>query len=180
MPKRPTPLVVSERQQRTLEGLMRRNSSPQWVVQRSRLIMAISVGICNAQVAREQGVTVDTVRLWRARWVAGAERLAALEEEGCPDKALSEQITALLADAPCSGAPPLFSATQVVQILQLACTPPPEVGCPCAQWSERELALAAVRQGLVAQISPRTVGRFLKDGGRAAAPHALLAHAASG
>ncbi len=159
---------------------MRRSRSPQWVVQRSRLIVAISTGICNAQVAREQGVTVDTVRLWRARWLAGAERLAALEDEGCTDKVLSERITALLADAPRSGAPPQFSATQVVQIIQLACTPPQEVGCPCAQWSERELALAAMRQGLVSQISPRTVGRFLKDGGRAAASHALLAHAAGG
>ncbi|MDQ2830944.1 MAG: hypothetical protein M3Y74_18100, partial [Chloroflexota bacterium] len=57
---------------------------------------------------------------------------------------------------------------------------PEEADCPCSQWGARDLADAAIRQGIVERISPRTVGRFLKGGRAAAAPQPLLAHAAGG
>jgi putative transposase len=82
--------------------------------------------------------------------------------------------------APRPGTPPTFTAPQVSGIVTLACTPPGEADGPCRQWSARALAGAAIRQGLVEAISPRTVGRFLKGGGRAAAPESRRAHAAGG
>jgi len=78
------------------------------------------------------------------------------------------------------GAPPTFTAPQVIGIVKLACTPPEEADCPCSQWGARELADAAIRQGIVEHISPRTVGRFLKGGRVAAASEPLLAHTAGG
>jgi len=79
-------------------------------------------------------------------------------------------VASVLADAPRSGTPGSFSAEQIVQIINLACTPPPEVGRPIDAWTPRELADEAVKQGIVASISARSVGRFLKRGRTQATP----------
>jgi putative transposase len=62
-----------------------------------------------------------------------------------------------------------FTAEQIVQIVNLACTPPPQLGRPIDAWTPRELADEAVKQGFVSAISARSVGRFLKRGRSAAA-----------
>jgi putative transposase len=80
----------------------------------------------------------------------------------------------VLADAPRSGAPLSFTAEQIVQIVNLACTPPPQVGRPVDAWTPRELADEAVKQGIVTAISARSVGRFLKRGRTPTASLALL------
>jgi len=46
-------------------------------------------------------------------------------------------------------------------------------------WTPRELADEAVTRGIVTQISPRTVERFLKGERFAASSQALLAHSTS-
>ena len=71
--------------------------------------------------------------------------------------------------------PPKFSAEQVTQILALACEPPQDSGRPVTHWTPRELAEEAKQRGIVRSISPRQVGRFLKDGRPATAPQSLLA-----
>ncbi len=38
------------------------------MVLRARIVLAAAQGSSNAQIARELGVNVDTVRLWRDRW----------------------------------------------------------------------------------------------------------------
>ncbi len=59
---------------------------------------------------------------------------------------------------------PTFSAEQVVQIVALACEPPPDSDRPVSHWTPRELAEEAVTRHIVPTISPRSVGRFLKRG----------------
>jgi hypothetical protein len=83
--------------------------------------------------------------------------------------ALARAVAAALADAPRPGAPGTFSGEEIVQIIYRGCRPPAQLGRPVAAWTPRELADEAVKQGLVAAISPRTVGRFL-NGGRSPAP----------
>ncbi len=51
---------------------------------------------------------------------------------------------------------------QIVQIVSIACEEPSESGRPISHWSRRELKAEAVKRGIVATISPRTVGRNLK------------------
>jgi len=69
-----------------------------------------------------------------------------------------------LDDAPRAGAPPTFTAEQVVQIIALACEPPPRSDRPVNAWTPRELAEEAVKRAIVATISPRSVERFLGSG----------------
>ncbi len=171
--------TISERQRVILEGLSRRHGTGQQVALRARLVLATAEQAGTA-VAAAWGVDRDTVGLWRARWAAAQGRLTALEAEGAPEREVRAAVEATLRDAPRPGTPPTFTAPQVIGIVKLACTPPEEAGCPCSQWSARELADAAIRQGLVETISPRTVGRFLKGGRLAAAPQPVLAHAAGG
>jgi putative transposase len=80
-----------------------------------------------------------------------------------------------LDDAPRPGGPATFTPQQIVQIVAVACEPPEESGRPISHWSARELADEVKKRQIVKDISPRTVGRFLKTGRLAAAPQPLLA-----
>lgn len=171
--------TLSERQRTILEGLSRGHGTGQQVALRARLVLATAEQSGTA-VAAAYGVDRDTVGLWRARWATAQERLRALEAEDAPERELRAAVERTLRDAPRPGTPPTFTAPQVIGIVKLACTLPEEADCPCSQWGARELADAAIRQGIVEHISPRTVGRFLKGGRVAAASEPLLAHAASG
>ena len=64
---------------------------------------------------------------------------------------------------------------QITLIVALACELPASSGRPISHWTPRELTQEAVKRGIVEQISPRSVGRFLKRGRLATASSALLA-----
>ena len=134
---------------------------PQALAFRARIILAAADGQRNEPFARQLSTTVNTVRKWRGRWAAASAQLAAAEAD---PRDLQQTIAGVLADAPRPGAPDTFIAEQIVQILNLACTPPGESGRPIDAWTPRELAEEAVKQQIVASISPRSVGRFLKTG----------------
>jgi putative transposase len=68
MPKQATVIVLSEREQEELLQITRRHRSEQQVVKRARIVLASAQGHSNAQIVRELGISVDTVRLWRDRW----------------------------------------------------------------------------------------------------------------
>jgi putative transposase len=87
---------------------------------------------------------------------------------------LRKLIAETLADAPRPGAPPTFTAEQIVQIIALACTPPADAGRPIDAWTPRELADEAEHRHIVTSISARSVGRFLKTGRSQAASESLL------
>ena len=69
MPKRATKVVLSEKEQEALVQITKRHRSQQQQAQRARMILAAAQGNSNAQIARELHINVDTVRLWRDRWV---------------------------------------------------------------------------------------------------------------
>ncbi len=69
MPKRATEVILSEKEQEGLLQITKRHRSEQQVVLRARIVLAAARGTSNAQIARELGASVDTVRLWRDRWV---------------------------------------------------------------------------------------------------------------
>lgn len=168
----PLPLVLSPAQRAVLTALLRRSSCPQAVALRAKILLGAAAGQRNEPLAREVGCTPKTVRKWRRRWRDADARLAAVDDD---PTALAQTIAAVLADAPRSGTPGTFTAEQVVQIINLACRPPEQLGRPVAAWTPRELADEAVKQGFVGTISPRTVGRFLNGGRSPAAPQPVLA-----
>ncbi len=172
---RATPLHVSPLQHDVLHQLERRSTSPQRLVRRGKIILAAATGATNTKITQDLHVDSDTVRLWRERWRAAEARLQAIEATGKP-KLLKQAIEALLTDEQRPGAPARFTFEQFMQIMALACEKPEATDRPVSTWTPRELADEAVKRGIVPQISPRTVERFLKGERFAAASQALLAH----
>ena len=168
----PLTLSLSPAQHTVLEALLRQHSCPQALALRVRIVLGAGTGQPNEALAQALACSLPTVRKWRRRWAAAEAQLAAVEPHPLDLRAL---VATVLADAPRAGAPGRFSAEQIVQIINLACTPPPEVGRPIDAWTPRELADQAVKQGIVSTISARSVGRFLKRGRSQATPQSLLA-----
>ncbi|MEP7189239.1 MAG: helix-turn-helix domain-containing protein [Roseiflexaceae bacterium] len=168
----PQAVMLSPPQQQFLDGLLRQRSCPQALALRVRIVVGAAAGQRNDALARTLACSLPTVRKWRRRWADADAQLAAVEHHPSDLRAL---VATVLADAPRSGAPGSFTAEQIVQIINLACTPPPEVGRPIDAWTPRELADHAVKQGLVPAISARSVGRFLKRGRTASPSESLLA-----
>ena len=75
-----------------------------------------------------------------------------------------QKLVAVLSDEQRPGGPAKFSLEQIVQIVAVACEQPASSGRPISHWTPRELALEVVKRGIVQEISPRSVGRFLKRG----------------
>ena len=141
MPKQATTVVLSEKEEQGLLQVIKRHRSEQQVARRARIVLGAAQGHSNAQIARELDVCVDTVRLWRDRWVG----LQGIDWETL---SLAER----LQDAPRPGAPPKFTAEQRCQMAALACETPAKAGRPISQWTGREIADEMKAQGIVGQI----------------------------
>lgn len=148
---KPETLTLSEQEHKELEALVRRHSTPQQVAQRGRMILAAAAGKNNSQIARALGVSVDTVRSWRMRWIG-------LQAVSLSDLPVSERLT----DAQRPGRPSEISAEQTCQIIALACEQPQDR--PISQWTGQEIADEVMRRGIVPKISARHAARVLKKG----------------
>ena len=179
MPGRAAKVIITERQQDTLRRMTRSGSCAQAIAQRAHMILLAFAGRTNEQIAEVLGCERHAVGTWRSRWAAAWDRLIIVECcEG--DGALRRAIAEVLGDAPRSGSPGKFTAEQIAQLLAVACEPPEKSGRPVTHWTPRELADEVIKRGIVASISPRQVGRFLKRGRVAAASEPLLAQCVPG
>jgi putative transposase len=158
-------IKLSIRQQEELERLVRSSSEEQRLARRARIVLAASQGGRNCDLAKELGEAVKTVGLWRRRWAAAQEQLAAAEAS--PEASdLKRCVTGILVDAPRAGRGGTFTPEQIVEIIAIACEQPDEdAQRPVSHWTPREVAEEAVKRKIVPSISVRTVGRFLKSGG---------------
>jgi homeodomain-containing protein len=154
------PIVPSSDQKAELEALVRAHSTPQQLALRARIILRLAEGVGVCAVARELAVWRKTVRRWRNRWLCGGE---------------GESVADRLADLPRPGVKATFTPEQICAIVALACEPPEDSGLPITHWSQADLAREATRRGVVASISARSIGRFLKGGGSQAASGAGMA-----
>jgi putative transposase len=153
MPKQATKVILSEKEQEGLVQITKRHRSEQQQAQRARIILAAAQGNSNAQIGRELHINVDTVRLWRDRWVG-------LQGIALDTLSVAER----LQDAPRPGTPPTFTAQQRCQMAALACEAPMKAERPISQWTGREIAEELVKRGIVEQISPRHASYLLKKG----------------
>jgi putative transposase len=176
----PPAVVLSDRLHDVLARLARRQTGSQRLGRRLQIVLAAAAGQNNDQIARQLGLDRGTVRTWRTRWLVIAPRLEAAVCAGDDDRLLARLATAALDDAPRSGAPPTFGAEQVVQIVALACEPPPGSDRPISHWTSREWADEAVKRAIVPLISPRSVGRFFKRGPTPTASESVLVDARPG
>lgn len=144
-------IELSESDRTTLEKLVRRPSTAQQIALRGRIILEAAAGQNNAQISRTLELDVDTVRLWRQRWLL-------LDGIARSDLSVAER----LVDAPRSGRPSELTAEQICQIVALACEAPEQAGRPITHWTGREIADELQARGIVEQISPRHAQRLLK------------------
>jgi putative transposase len=155
---------LTDGQRDALHALLRRHATPQQIALRARIVLAAADGHSNVRIAQSCGVTPDTVRLWRARWMAF--RSFPLYELSAEER---------LADAPRAGRTPGITAEQVCQIVALACEAPEGSERPITHWTGREIADEVIRRGIVGSISPRHAARILKNPEPASAPGPVLA-----
>jgi len=142
-------IELSARQQEMLEHFVRSPTSEQRLVQRARIVLAVSQGGLSRDVAHELGVDADTVGLWRRRWAAAQERLTAAEQSSRTSD-LSRCIVETLVDAPRSGGPGIFTPEQILEIIAIACELPEKASDrPVTHWTPREVADEAVKRNIV-------------------------------
>ncbi len=148
---KPDPLSLTDAERSELERLVHRHSTGQQMALRGRIILEANAGKNNSQIARELGVSVETVRAWRTRWLA-------LQPIAASDLSLQQR----LSDAPRPGRRSQITAEQTCQLIAMACQAPSER--PISQWTGREIAEEAIARGILKQISPRHAARLLKKG----------------
>lgn len=145
----PLKITLSDTEQQELEKLANRPSTPQQIAQRARIVLKAAVGQNNAEIARMLKISIKMVRQWRKRWVETREQLKTIMER--------------LQDQQRPGAPLKFTLEQQVECMAMACRDPMEYGRCISHWTAHELTDELVKQGIVEQISPRQVGRWLAE-----------------
>ena len=148
---KPNPLSLSEVERTALERLVGRHSTGQQMALRGRIILEADAGKNNSQIARELGVSVETARAWRKRWLA-------LQPIAEADLCVQER----LSDLPRPGRRSQITAEQICQLIAMACEQPKER--PISQWTGREIAEEARARGIIEHLSPRHAARLLKKG----------------
>ena len=174
MPGMAAKVVISERQQAILQTMVSSRSCAKGLAHRAEIILLAFEGDKNEEIARKLNCERHGIGIWRRRWQTYFHRLTVIE---CVEKpvALREAIEEVLSDLPRAGCGGTFTADQIAMILAVACEPPEKSGRPVTHWTSRELADEVIKRGIVATISVRHVGRFLKDGGTSTAQESLLA-----
>ena len=150
---KPLPINLTNAERQGLDLLVRRYSTGQQKVIRARIVLQAADGKNNQEIVRDLNVSVDTVRLWRQRWLD-------LQPISLDDLTVEERLD----DLPRSGKPSRLTADQICQIEQLACEKPEKSGRPISQWTNREIADEIKKRGIVDEISPRHASRLLKKG----------------
>lgn len=172
---RPATVEISARQRALLRRILKRQTASVRLARRVNILLALADDPCLESVSQRLGLTRVPVRLWRDRWLADADRLRAAEAGDASDERLLARIEEILDDAPRSGKPATFSPEQIVGIVAVACEPPEKSGRPISHWTSAELADEVKKRQIVKDISPRSVGRFLKRGRPSASQEPLLA-----
>jgi transposase len=151
--RKPPKIELTDAERQALDELVRRHRTPQQIAIRGRIVLAAGEGCNNAQIARQLGVSIDMVRLWRERWLV--LRPASLVDLSVEDR---------FSDVPRPGRPRKITDEKVCQIVALACEAPERSGRPISQWSGREIADEIKQRGILNKISPRHAARLLKRG----------------
>ncbi len=152
--------ALSVSTQGVLKSIANSRVLPSGLVTRAKIILLASQGRTNQEISKEVGLHYNHVGKWRKRF---SQAVAALNEVEAktPDK-LEEEIKQLLSDKQRSGHPTVFTAEQVMKIVNLACCKPEDYGYEVSQWSLSLLVKEIKKQGIADHISEKTVSRFLK------------------
>ena len=129
----PAVIELSEEEERELRQVLKTPSAPQERAVRARIVLRAAEGASNTEIAREVGVSLPTVGLWRRNF--SERRMDGLET------------------APRSGRPREIGDDEVQRVLAKTLEPPPD---GTTHWSVRRLAAAT-------GISSSTVHRIWRE-----------------
>ena len=91
-------LVLSETEQTGLEALVRAGSTEQRIVKRATIVLMAAGGLSNAALAKRCGCNINTVKLWRNRWIdRGMEGLSDAPGRGRKVEYIGEREAHILA-----------------------------------------------------------------------------------
>ncbi len=155
-------VLLTENQKEILEKLQRSTTSPQRIIDRSKIILTLDGGTRTMQVVSKLNIDKKTVQKWRSRWIEQSSKLLNFESEEAKHSKYIEAIIETLSDAYRPGAPPTFEPEQVVLIVAMACEVLDDSDGPISQRTHIDIAKAAVKRNVVETISRSSVGRFLK------------------
>jgi transposase len=144
---------LSDAERHGLEKMIKRHQVGQQIALRARIVLAAAHEQKNKEIAQAYHITLDTVRLWRNRWVK-------LQDISLDDLSIEDR----LQDAPRPGAPARITADQRCRIEALACETPEGSERPITHWTAREIADEVKKRKIVDSISPRHAARLLKRG----------------
>jgi transposase len=136
MNKPAPPLRMTVAQRKTLEVMARSRTAPHRMVIRAKVLLLAAEGVPNARIGAEVGVSVPTVRQWRARFAA-------------------QGLTEFGKVAVGRGRKPSIPAEKVEEIVRLTQTGRPDGE---THWSNRSMAKAV-------GVSPATVQRVWSSRG---------------
>ena len=144
--RKPEALAILPADRPELERIAHGDAPPWYQVRRARIVLQIAAGQRREDVASRLGC--DEATVWRT-----CQRYRRLG------------LTGLLADLRPgrSGRDVQIAPLQRAQIVELACLEPVAKGLHITHWSSADLARQAVADGIVGQISPRTVRDILND-----------------
>lgn len=116
----------------------------------------------NSEIAETLNLDRHCVGRWRRRWQLSVDALLAIEMNET-NAALRRAVIDVLSDAHRSGRPSTFSNEQLARIVSIASQSPRDFGRPIDDWTGRELADQARKQGIVGSISKSRVNELLRS-----------------
>jgi transposase len=144
--RRPDVLTIRSSDISEFERIAHSDTLPWFRVRRARIVLGIAGGQRREVLASQ--LDCDESTIWRA-----CQRYQRLGLEGL----LADQRQAH------SGRDVQITPVQRAQIVELACLVPVAKGLHITHWASSDLARQAVADGIVPDISPRTVRRILHD-----------------
>ena len=139
-------ITLTEEERDLLRKISRKQTESQNVVKRAKILLKVDEGHQYKAVAAQLGIEKHNVTTWVKRWRERSKH----------------PVIERLQDLPRPGAPDSISPEQWCQIIAMSCEKPSEYGLPITDWTHRELANEAIKQGIVKTISPSYLGRVLK------------------
>ena len=139
----PFQITLRAPERRWLKALTRRGTAQHRQVLRAEIVLLAAAGWTNAGIARKLGLAVNTAGKWRKRYA----------EQGMDG----------LRDRKRAGRPRGFAAAVVAEVKAIACELPATRGVPISRWSLGELRQEIIASGLVEEVSPTTLGRWLAE-----------------
>ena len=137
---------LTQEEREILTKISKKDTAKQSMVRRTRIILLSDEGLLNQETSAKLDIMVCVVTKWTKRW---HERSNDTVEERLQDLARP-------------GTPDTITPEQWCRIIALSCEKPEDHGLPITDWTYRELADEAIKQGIVEKISPSHLGRILK------------------